>query len=717
MNSDNKKMVLKVQGPESDLRRWIVTKDLTYDALVVRVSSAFELGGSQYLIKYKDSDGDAVSITNEEEWRDSLEFAEGDLLRVSIHKTQAPAAPSCPTVTVDLPFADLPQVTAFANQLRSFQPELAPTIDAVLPAVEQAMQDAKELFEGGIHQAQDTFNNAIKATHHGVVCDGCSMAPLVGHRFKCTSLPDYDLCEECHAKWKADPANAFPSTDAESTWNQMEQPLPHPADFLRGWKGAGCGGGKGWRKGKGKGCWGGMKGGKGGRGFGGEGCPMPAMGQWMAQAMAAGKGMGAGEGEGSSSAGPFMQGFPGPMGHWMAQAMGGKGKGKGGCTNGWNKDLRFVGDETLLDGVEVAPGQALTKIWKVRNTGDITFPEGTHLLPNGGDDLQAKAHNPPLLAPQEEGNITVDITTPTKPGRYVGYFKMAGPRGRPFGQRLWVDIRVTDPEQSEAASVEAFLNAPEEKPPTPDADQPEEEKPATSSTAAANPFEAMFEGTPPNMDEMLREMQGMFQGSEPNVQEAIKAVTQQNPGLMNLVEGFLPGVGAMIAAQSAPAAPAPAAPAAAAPAAAAPGPVPVPSPAAREESAALTAFLSSPPPTPPKTASPAESEDEFELVQEESPMEKGKGKQAEGSLERSQMLDMLKEMGFADEEVNRMTLDAVGGSTGDALARTVVRLSNLEESLRQLQLMGFMDAHKNAALLLEHDNSLKAVLEILMGNA
>ena len=38
------------------------------------------------------------------------------------------------------------------------------------------------------------------AIWHGVTCDGCSVSPIVGLRFKCTVCHDFDLCANCEAK-------------------------------------------------------------------------------------------------------------------------------------------------------------------------------------------------------------------------------------------------------------------------------------------------------------------------------------------------------------------------------------------------------------------------------------------------------------------------------------------------------------------------------------
>jgi len=91
-----------------------------------------------------------------------------------------------------------------------------------------------------------------------------------------------------------------------------------------------------------------------------------------------------------------------------------------------------------------------TKIWKLRNEGSIAWPENTTLAFVGGDQL-AKVESvvvPSPVSPLQEVDIAVDMFAPSKPGRYVSYWRLHQPDGTRFGQRVWVDISVSETKQN-----------------------------------------------------------------------------------------------------------------------------------------------------------------------------------------------------------------------------------------------------------------------------
>jgi len=42
----------------------------------------------------------------------------------------------------------------------------------------------------------------------------------------------------------------------------------------------------------------------------------------------------------------------------------------------------------------------------------------------------------------KEIDVAVDFVAPTRPGRYISYWRLASPSGQKFGQRVWVHIQV-----------------------------------------------------------------------------------------------------------------------------------------------------------------------------------------------------------------------------------------------------------------------------------
>jgi hypothetical protein len=109
---------------------------------------------------------------------------------------------------------------------------------------------------------------------------------------------------------------------------------------------------------------------------------------------------------------------------------------------------KFVEDVTIPDGFEMQPSRRFVKTWKVKNNGQVRWPEGCILIFTGGDILRPYPsqiqHNGliPSLSPGEEAELDVELSAPEVPGHHISYFRIISPDGIRFGDRLWCDINV-----------------------------------------------------------------------------------------------------------------------------------------------------------------------------------------------------------------------------------------------------------------------------------
>ncbi|OWZ17616.1 Ubiquitin-associated/translation elongation factor EF1B [Phytophthora megakarya] len=115
----------------------------------------------------------------------------------------------------------------------------------------------------------------------------------------------------------------------------------------------------------------------------------------------------------------------------------------------------FEGDVTCPDGTVLAPGEAFDKVWKLRNGGVNKWPIGAVLSCVGGDKMQApESVLIPSVLPDKSIDVSLRMVAPAKAGRYTGYWRLSTPDGNRFGQRLWVDINVMEPEEPATVAVD-----------------------------------------------------------------------------------------------------------------------------------------------------------------------------------------------------------------------------------------------------------------------
>jgi hypothetical protein len=124
---------------------------------------------------------------------------------------------------------------------------------------------------------------------------------------------------------------------------------------------------------------------------------------------------------------------------------------------------RFVRDITVFDGTQMGPLTPFTKIWRLKNTGEVPWPPGTRMLFVGGDQMTTEMSVPlsraTAVQPGEEVDVAVEMVAPQALGRYLGYWRLVGPHGRrKFGQRVWCHVQVVDPSEAPPPLTEADLD-------------------------------------------------------------------------------------------------------------------------------------------------------------------------------------------------------------------------------------------------------------------
>ncbi len=113
----------------------------------------------------------------------------------------------------------------------------------------------------------------------------------------------------------------------------------------------------------------------------------------------------------------------------------------------------FVMDVTVPDGTIVAPNTPLTKTWRLRNIGTVTWTTAYSLMYVNGDQLSAPSsvNLPNDVPPGGTVDVSVQIVSPAYQGHFRGNWMLRNAAGAPFGigttasSVFWVDINVRPP--------------------------------------------------------------------------------------------------------------------------------------------------------------------------------------------------------------------------------------------------------------------------------
>ena len=111
---------------------------------------------------------------------------------------------------------------------------------------------------------------------------------------------------------------------------------------------------------------------------------------------------------------------------------------------------QFVADVTVPDGTRYDPGATFRKTWRLRNSGTCTWTTAYTMVFDTGEKMgnTTSVNFTSSVAPGGTIDLSVDMTAPSNPGHYFGYWKFKNAAGVLFGigvnanRSWWVEINV-----------------------------------------------------------------------------------------------------------------------------------------------------------------------------------------------------------------------------------------------------------------------------------
>jgi len=291
----------------------------------------------------------------------------------------------------------LNKISPFSNMLLSFNEEalvsmVSNAINGITTHltsdrsghVDDQMLNPMNFFFPAFH----TRRGSGETIHYGVSCDGCSMTPIRGTRYKCTVCSNFDLCANCEASKMHDSTHRL--IEMRSGDRNCMMGLGSGINGLNDWQSFG-------------GCWGGQD------SFGCTGKDQRASGR--------------------------------PFGCHGKNKKGGdhSNRLKAKCDKNENKDTIY--------GIV---GAVSNKTWTVQNVGTEEWGEGVELVFIKGNSTLAFEKRYPVanLKPQESTQISAMIQIPSIPGHFSAGFRLEK-NGQGFGPKLWADVQAIPEDKDE----------------------------------------------------------------------------------------------------------------------------------------------------------------------------------------------------------------------------------------------------------------------------
>jgi hypothetical protein len=102
------------------------------------------------------------------------------------------------------------------------------------------------------------------------------------------------------------------------------------------------------------------------------------------------------------------------------------------ATAGCTDSVRFLADVTVPDGTVLGPNERFAKTWRVRNAGSCDWA-GYRVVYVRGEPMAERDQPIPDTPAGQELEISVEMTSPDRPGDYRGYWQVQSPDGANLG--------------------------------------------------------------------------------------------------------------------------------------------------------------------------------------------------------------------------------------------------------------------------------------------
>ncbi len=108
---------------------------------------------------------------------------------------------------------------------------------------------------------------------------------------------------------------------------------------------------------------------------------------------------------------------------------------------GTKPNARFIKDVTIPDDTAIPTGGAFKKTWLVENSGDTSWGDGYRLVFAGGEPMTAVHTHPiPPIAPNQQAEISIDMSAPVTPATYFSDWRFQDDKGKRFGDIMFARI-------------------------------------------------------------------------------------------------------------------------------------------------------------------------------------------------------------------------------------------------------------------------------------